>query len=131
MNVQNFQINVSDQEGNTCLTYAAKEGHVSVVRLLLKHGADPDRANSYGWTPTMQVTDPNRFQLFVELVVDSTFIIFSMIGCRFGIDSANVSLLVTSIAATVTSYLAVDLSQRTILDKKLLLQLGVKRSKLE
>ncbi|KAL5248762.1 hypothetical protein ACHWQZ_G017821 [Mnemiopsis leidyi] len=50
------QINVSDQEGNTCLTYAAKEGHVSVVRLLLKHGADPEQTNSYGWTPLMQAS---------------------------------------------------------------------------
>ena len=49
------QTDEADQGGNTCLMYAAKEGHVSIVRLLLKQGAHPDKVNSYGWTATMQV----------------------------------------------------------------------------
>ena len=51
------QADVSDQGGNTCLMFAAKEGHVSIARLLLKQGANPDKANSYGWPALMQVSD--------------------------------------------------------------------------
>jgi len=47
-------VDASDQEQNTALHYAAKEGHVAAVRLLLQHGADYNNRNSYGWTALMQ-----------------------------------------------------------------------------
>ncbi|MFH1125516.1 MAG: ankyrin repeat domain-containing protein, partial [Candidatus Altiarchaeota archaeon] len=37
--------------GDTALIYAAKRGHVKAVKVLLELGANPDHANSYGWTP--------------------------------------------------------------------------------
>lgn len=34
----------------TPLIFAAREGHVNIVRLLLEHGADVDSADSRGYT---------------------------------------------------------------------------------
>ncbi len=44
-------VNLQDAKGNTLLMLAAYHGHVETVRLLLEHGADPDRRNDRNQTP--------------------------------------------------------------------------------
>jgi ankyrin repeat protein len=58
--------------GTTPLLRAAKAGDVSLLRLLLQHGALPDLANSQGVTPLMaaagdgQIHDPTRGRIRTE-----------------------------------------------------------------
>ncbi|KAJ4354592.1 uncharacterized protein N0V89_006329 [Didymosphaeria variabile] len=40
-----------DAEERTALSYAAEEGHVNVMNLLLQHGAEPDSDDRYGLKP--------------------------------------------------------------------------------
>src|SRR5260221_7687724 len=35
----------------TPLLYAAYKGHLEVIKLFIKNGADINKANNYGWTP--------------------------------------------------------------------------------
>lgn len=44
-------INLRAEGGRTALSFAAGQGNKSLVRWLLKHGADPDIANDEGRTP--------------------------------------------------------------------------------
>jgi ankyrin repeat protein len=39
--------------GNSSLHLVAVHGHVDILKLLLKLGAEPDKENDYGWTPLM------------------------------------------------------------------------------
>jgi len=43
-------VNHQDKEANTALHYAARNGHRQSVRVLLKHGADPNITGEYGFT---------------------------------------------------------------------------------
>ncbi len=46
-------VNCQDADGNTPLIYAAVDGSVKSVQLLLKLGANPNLANSHGTTPLL------------------------------------------------------------------------------
>jgi len=46
----------SGQNGDTMLVFASCERYPNDVKLLLKHGANPDRANSKGTTPLMEAS---------------------------------------------------------------------------
>jgi ankyrin repeat protein len=47
---QNAVVNASDYDGRTALHLAASEGHVPVVELLLKRGADVNPVDRWGDT---------------------------------------------------------------------------------
>lgn len=44
--------------GRTALMYAAKGGHADSVRLLLQHGANPERKDAEGWTALQYARTP-------------------------------------------------------------------------
>src|ERR1700744_1223436 len=44
-------VNLADARGNTLLMLASYNGNLETTRLLLDHGADPDRRNDKGQTP--------------------------------------------------------------------------------
>lgn len=44
-------VNLADHKGNSLLMLAAYNGNTETVRMLLKHGADPDRRSDRGQTP--------------------------------------------------------------------------------
>jgi len=44
-------VNVRDEKGFTPLHYAAREGHVDLVKLLMSYGADLNARNEDEWTP--------------------------------------------------------------------------------
>ena len=46
--------------GQTTMAFAAAAGHDDVMQLLLRYGADPNLANSRGWTPLMLACQRNR-----------------------------------------------------------------------
>lgn len=46
-----FDVNVTDAKQNTALHLAAKHGHLNVMALLIKHGADVDAQNDWLSTP--------------------------------------------------------------------------------
>ena len=51
--VKGGNIDVADSDGRTALYMAAADGSLNVVRVLLKHGADPDHKNCTGKTPRL------------------------------------------------------------------------------
>jgi uncharacterized protein len=44
-------VNLADHKSNALLMLAAYHGHSQTVRLILAHGAEPDRRNAHGQTP--------------------------------------------------------------------------------
>lgn len=50
--VESFKI--MDDEGFTLMSYAAANGHESVIRYLIQKGLDCNTPNLYGWSPLMQ-----------------------------------------------------------------------------
>ena len=46
-----------DNDGTTALMYAARGGHVQVVRALIDEGADPGATEAHGWTALRIATD--------------------------------------------------------------------------
>ena len=64
--IENADPNKRDQDGATCLMFAAMRGHVAVVELLLANKADVDLQDAIsGWTALMQAT-------FVSLLTPRT-----------------------------------------------------------
>jgi len=63
--------------GWTPLNWAADEGHVDVVRLLLEKGADVAVANSNGWTP-LNLAASNGYIDVVRLLLESVRILSCM-----------------------------------------------------
>jgi ankyrin repeat protein len=47
----NVDVNALDAHGQTALILAIQNNHVAIVRALLAHGANPNTANSRGYTP--------------------------------------------------------------------------------
>jgi ankyrin repeat protein len=50
-------LNQLDRDGYTPLSYAARNGNLEAVQLLVKAGASVDVAEELGWTPLMQAAD--------------------------------------------------------------------------
>ena len=47
----NVDVNALDAKGQTALILAIQNNHVDIVRALLAHGANPNTADSRGFTP--------------------------------------------------------------------------------
>jgi ankyrin repeat protein len=47
----NVDVNALDAHGQTALILAIQNNHVAIVRALLAHGANPNTADSRGFTP--------------------------------------------------------------------------------
>lgn len=47
----NVDVNAFDANGQTALILAIQNNHVAIVRALLAHGANPNTADSRGFTP--------------------------------------------------------------------------------
>jgi hypothetical protein len=52
--------NLTNPSGNTLLMLASYHGHTPLVRLLLQHGADPNRLNDRGQSPLAGVVFKNE-----------------------------------------------------------------------
>jgi ankyrin repeat protein len=57
-----------DSGGRTPLHQAARQGHISLIRLLLQHGADPNLRDEYGRIPLHVAAGAGHFDV-VELLV--------------------------------------------------------------
>jgi ankyrin repeat protein len=66
-------VNSTNSYGSTALHYAAGTGHVDVVRLLLKHGAQKDAKDKEKQTPLMLVKSlkPENYDELVKLLSTS------------------------------------------------------------
>ena len=42
-----------DDDGNTLLCWAASQGHISLIQMLITSGADLHMVNNVGWSPLM------------------------------------------------------------------------------
>lgn len=52
---KNVNVNIANEDGDTPLGEAARDGQSNIVKLLLCHGADPDvQQHDGGYTPLMQ-----------------------------------------------------------------------------
>lgn len=56
------------KDGWTPLHAAADQGHVAVARLLLEHGAEVKRSNSFGFRPLQTATQRGKFEM-IQLVL--------------------------------------------------------------
>ena len=51
--------NYADKQGNTLMHFAARSGHLPLIKILLQRGAAPDRTNQQGARPIHLVIDQN------------------------------------------------------------------------
>ena len=59
-------LDLRDNDGQTCLHYAASCGHADIVELLLAQGADPSVCDNDGLPPCNEDTDPGIAKLFTR-----------------------------------------------------------------
>jgi ankyrin repeat protein len=64
-------LNRGDQDGGglTALVFAARQGSIDSVRVMLDAGADPNQVTNYGWSPLLTATQ-NRFYKLGSLLLD-------------------------------------------------------------
>lgn len=63
-----FPIDHPDEDGNTLVMLAAYHGHAETVRMLLRHGADPDRLNGRGQSPVAGALFKGEAEVVTALV---------------------------------------------------------------
>jgi len=62
-------INMADNEGDTALHYALRDGDEENARYLIKKGADYNHSNNCGVTPA-QIAAEKGFESVLELMTD-------------------------------------------------------------
>ena len=63
-----LSIDCTDNSKRTPLSYACERGHVTTVKLLLKHGADPDAQDENGMTPFIVACKHGWEKSFIEML---------------------------------------------------------------
>jgi ankyrin repeat protein len=63
----NVDVNALDADGQTALILAIQHNHVEIVRALLAHGANPNTANSRGFTPLRAARARNNLAILTAL----------------------------------------------------------------
>lgn len=85
-----FDINfLLDQEGNTCIHWAAALGKVDLLKSLIRHGANTDMVNKWGQSPiigAVKLMHSYHVQTFSQLID-------ILRPCVYKIDSENKTLL--------------------------------------
>ena len=66
--VREISLNSINTEGNTPLHWAALNSHVSLVRLLLTHGADFNIKNSFNRTPFDEAVASEKFEVTAAII---------------------------------------------------------------
>lgn len=61
-------VDVPDYLGNTALHYASREGHLEVVQLLMRRGADPNMENNEGCTVLVMAVRHERLEVVKHLL---------------------------------------------------------------
>lgn len=64
--ITKVEINYTNHNGNTSLALAVMDKHIEVAKLLIRYGADINKANNQGRTPLMQVEDLESAKLLLE-----------------------------------------------------------------
>ena len=65
---QNVRVDSLGSRGETALLLAASKGHSEVVKILVKHGADPNRASSDGNTPLHKAAMDGHAEVVIALL---------------------------------------------------------------
>jgi ankyrin repeat protein/IS1 family transposase len=60
--------NAKDNDGNTALTHAVRQGHRGVIDVLLKAKASVNEKNKGGWTALSAATDPDKKDILMALL---------------------------------------------------------------
>jgi ankyrin repeat protein len=63
----NVDVNALDAKGQTALILAIQNNHVDIVRALLAHGANPNTADSRGFTPLRAARMRANFAILTAL----------------------------------------------------------------
>ena len=63
----NVDVNRLDPKGHTALILAIGRGHTDVVKLLLSHGADPNKNDSHGLSPKIAAHYRGNFEIMQAL----------------------------------------------------------------
>ena len=63
----NVDVNALDAHGQTALILAIQNNHVDIVRALLAHGANPNTADSRGYTPLRAARTRANFAILEAL----------------------------------------------------------------
>ncbi|KAK4678539.1 hypothetical protein QC764_308560 [Podospora pseudoanserina] len=65
-----YKKDLRDYQGRTPLSWAAQEGRLSIVKLLIQGGADPDKVDGRGYRPLYRALE-NGHEAIVRLLIDS------------------------------------------------------------
>ena len=68
--INNYDINSSDKNGNTLLTYACMNGEINIVKYLLKNDANPNCINNYRNTP-LHYALSNKYYDIADLLIQN------------------------------------------------------------
>ena len=68
LSVEGIEMNAGDKYGRTAFTHAAKNGHVKIMDLLLKAGADPFQKSFKGQTPLMSAARSGKTNAVKKLL---------------------------------------------------------------
>ncbi|MDR2400231.1 MAG: ankyrin repeat domain-containing protein [Deferribacteraceae bacterium] len=63
-----FNVNSADELGNTAILLASENGHMHIVKYLIKVGADVDRRNVYGYSPLFSAVINAHVEVIKELL---------------------------------------------------------------
>lgn len=63
----NIDLNALDSKGHTALILAIQRGRLDAVKLLLAHGANPNKADAHGVTPMTAAYSRGSYEITAAL----------------------------------------------------------------